>query len=254
MEIPDQETIAQEKKSNSYGKMAVAFIFLFSLLWSLGAFLVWLLLGCICYFSFLYFYYRPRTKTSRFRQQRQNYRSKSGPIEMQEKVKRIIRIVVVSAIGIFFSLFIIGLFFGDPETASYPEKQNTSEEINAQAINFYEEKEYDSALFYCDKVLATEVNNSTALYYKGMVYYDQEKYDDALLWFKKAYDAGLRDAFLSHVLAYLYDEKQNTLQALIHYKEALQMDSSRADIYTRLAELEPTRAEAYKKLEQKWKK
>ena len=63
----------------------------------------------------------------------------------------------------------------------------------------------------------------------------------------------MRDAFLSHVLAYLHDNNGNTSRALTLYKEAVGMDSSRTDIYARLAELEPSNATKYKALEAKFK-
>lgn len=153
--------------------------------------------------------------------------------------------------------------------------------------DFYEQENYDSALMYYDKVLKLDARNSDAIYNKGLVYYnkkeyqksiemlnsclsvdasyrdafyimghnyyDRQLYDDALNWYKRAYDAGLRDAFLSHALGYLYDNKQNRTQSLFHYKEALQQDSSRTDIYVRLAEMEPEKAAWYKQKENQWK-
>jgi len=153
---------------------------------------------------------------------------------------------------------------------------------------FFDQSSYDSALFYYNKVLRIEPNNSAALYNKGLVYYNQKQYqqsidilkkclnadpanrdakyimghnyydrqlyDDALNWYQQAYDAGLRDAFLSHALGFLYDNKGNNTKSISYYKEALQLDSSRTTIYTRLAEMEPDKAAWYRKKEAEWKK
>ena len=105
---------------------------------------------------------------------------------------------------------------------------------------------------YYDRILRLEPGNASAWYSRGLVFYDQQATDKALESFSRAYDAGMRDAFLSHVLVYLYDNTGNTSRAIGYYKEALEMDSSRADIYARLAELEPSNASRYKKLAERW--
>jgi tetratricopeptide (TPR) repeat protein len=182
---------------------------------------------------------------------------------------------------------------GQASTGSESETILQTDPDNVDALTttgnqFYDQSNYDSALSYYDKILKLDPRNSVALYNKGLVYYsqkdylksieflrtclqtdgsnkdailfmghnyyDRQEYDEAFTWYNRAYEAGLRDAFLSHALAYLYDEKKNnTSQAIIHYKEALEMDSSRADIYTRLAELEPEKAAFYKNKERQWK-
>jgi tetratricopeptide (TPR) repeat protein len=151
----------------------------------------------------------------------------------------------------------------------------------------FELQEYDSALAYYERVLRVDSRNSTALYNKGLVfyrqaryeesipvlrlsldidpantgalqvmgnnYYDRQLYGPALEWYQKAYDLGARDGFLCHALGWLYDDRNQTSRAIPFYKEALSLDSARADIYTRLAELEPQRATEYRALEARWK-
>lgn len=87
----------------------------------------------------------------------------------------------------------------------------------------------------------------------GHNYYDRQMYDQAEEWYRQAYDLGVRDAFLCHALGWIYDQRSETPSALAFYKEALSIDSTRADIYLRLAELEPQRADAYQILEERWK-
>jgi tetratricopeptide (TPR) repeat protein len=61
--------------------------------------------------------------------------------------------------------------------------------------------------------------------------------DDAITWYDKAYATGYRSAQLSHFMAYIHDVKGRYEKAIPFYRETLSMDSSRADIYTRLGEL-----------------
>jgi tetratricopeptide (TPR) repeat protein len=151
---------------------------------------------------------------------------------------------------------------------------------------YFEATQFDSALICYEKVLTIEAQNSSALYNKalvyyrqrnheasitafkqyiqlypevgaahymvGMNYYERQLYDASFEWFKKAYELGERDPFLFHALAWLYDTRQDLTKAIPLYKETLQLDSTRADIYLRLAELEPERVTAYKKLYEKW--
>jgi tetratricopeptide (TPR) repeat protein len=166
---------------------------------------------------------------------------------------------------------------------------NDVDALTSMGNQFYNEGKFDSAVFYYNRILSIDARNTVALYNAGLVYYDQKsylksievlrtclqidasnkdanyvmghnyydqgKYDEAFTWYNRAYEAGLRDAFLSHALGYLYDEqKHNTAKAIPFYKEALEMDSSRVSIYTRLAELEPSKVIFYKKKEAEWTK
>lgn len=151
----------------------------------------------------------------------------------------------------------------------------------------YEQQAYDSALVYYDRIIRLDSKNSVALYNKGLVlyqlkkydqsisilrlclaydtqntgalqvmgnnYYDQQQYGPALDWYQKAYDLGARDGFLCHAMAWMYDERQQTNRAIPLYKEALSLDSTRTDIYVRLASLEPELASLYLALETRWK-
>lgn len=265
MSTPNNDVQAQKKKSERYGVTALVLLFLFSLLWRLGAFVIWILLGAITYFTFLFFFYQPRLLKAKFT----GFGSASFGTQQSTtaKIRKLLLIIVATVVSIFFALMFIGFLAGDPQQSTTEvsgtesneaEDQNDVNSVNELTLTgnqLYDQKEYDSALYYYNKILVLDPNNSTAFYNIGLVNYDQQQYDGAFTWFKKAYNAGFRDAFLSHVLAYLYDEKKgNTTQAIFHYKEAVQLDSARADIYSRLAELEPTKAKTYRALEAKWKK
>lgn len=167
------------------------------------------------------------------------------------------------------------------------ENPNDVDALTELANRYFENSEYDSAVVYYKRILLLDNQNENALYNLGVSYYNQSQYqksidvlkvcaqaypengeaclilghdyydqqlqEDSFIWYTKAYEKGVRNAFLSHVLAYLYDTKGNVTRALPLYKEAIQLDSSRVDIYTRLAELEPDNAARYTALADKWK-
>jgi len=146
---------------------------------------------------------------------------------------------------------------------------------------FYANGQYDSAIVYYDRVLKIDPKNSSGLYNKGLAFYSkkdyknsmeylrqcislypdntdaimvmgdnhysQEQFTQAMIWYKQAYDKGARTSGLLNIMAYIYDQQNQKSEAIRFYKETLQQDSSLVDIYNRLAELEPKRAEWYKK-------
>jgi tetratricopeptide (TPR) repeat protein len=177
------------------------------------------------------------------------------------------------------------------EAVDYSEVlQNDPDNIDALTNTgnvFFERESYDSALYYYDRVLQLDVRNVTALYNKSLVRFNQKDFsgaaslasqciqiapgntdalmllgdcyesqgnhDLALAQYDKAYEKGVRTAGLSNMMAYLHDKKGNTVKAILFYKETLELDSSRADVYTRLAELEPERKKWYEERLEVWK-
>ena len=307
MEVQDSETNAQKIKSERYGKIAIALFLLLALSWAIGAFVIWILLGAAAYFTFLYFYYQPRQpKVESWRSSHYESYSANDPDDIKKKAKLVVQIVIGFFVFLFAFFFVVGIVSRDDAgenntIISDASGESTNDTVlllkddpdNIEALTgignqFFDQSNYDSALFYYDKVLRIEPANSAALYNKGLVfynlkqyeqsidllkkclggdpanrdakyimghdYYDRQLYDDALNWYQQAYEAGLRDAFLSHALGFLYDNKGNNTLSIRYYKEALQMDSSRATIYTRLAEMEPDNAAWYRKKEAEWKK
>lgn len=251
-----------EKNDARKGRIAlrfgILFTFLFALTWALPAFFNWIFFSAAAYSFFLYWFYQPRT--IRFERMGGFGYSSGNPAERaQQQFKWFARVTGIAVAGLIMIFFVIDIF---SRSTVLPDITNGSEygevdEItawNQTGYNFYSNRQYDSALFYYDKVLRRESGNGPAWYSKGLVYYEQQQADKALDAFSRAYDAGMRDAFLSHVLAYLHDNNGNTSRAISLYKEAVGMDSSRSDIYARLAELEPGRATRYKALEERWSK
>jgi tetratricopeptide (TPR) repeat protein len=164
---------------------------------------------------------------------------------------------------------------------------NNLDALTVVGNSFYANGQYDSAVIYYEKVLAIDPTNSSGLYNKGLAlyskqdyknsmdmlrqcislhpentdayiimgdnHYAQNQFSQAITWYKQAYEKGARHAGLLNVMAYVYDKQNQRTEAIRLYKETLQQDSSLVDIYNRLAELEPDRAEWYKKKAEAWK-
>jgi tetratricopeptide (TPR) repeat protein len=194
-------------------------------------------------------------------------------------------------IGLFVtddtSAVTVGEDFANEDRATLAQNPNDLNALTNIGNQFFENSEYDSAAIYYNRILVLDRQNSAALYNMGIIYYNQQQYqksidvlkqcvqahpengdayyilghdyydqqqqNEAFIWYTKAYENGIQGSFISHVLAYLHDNKGNTTRAIQLYKEAVQQDSSKTEIYTRLAELEPGNAARYTQLAERWK-
>jgi tetratricopeptide (TPR) repeat protein len=237
-------------------KLGVVFAMLCALTWALPGVFNSIFLGAAAYCFFLYWYYQPKTLRPR---QKEPFQYRTPKERAGQIVKRVFRIIWITSLSIFLFLLVVGIFTekqeGEQKVSPDTSQVFETDEAaiwNQKGYEFYLNKDYDSALFFYDRILRLEPGNASAWYSRGLVFYDQQEMDKALESFSRAYDSGMRDAFLSHALGFLYDSTGNTARAISFYKEALAMDSSRANIYTRLAELEPSNATRYKKLSDRW--
>jgi tetratricopeptide (TPR) repeat protein len=261
--VNDQANSNEGKGRLTLG-LAVVFAFLFAFTWSLPSGFGWIFFAASGYCFFLYWYNLPKEPTVRLEvedAEGRRFEYQTAEQRTQALMKKVVRIVWIGGLSIFSFLLAIGFFStrdrsndarSDSDDSSSSELEETVS-WNSKGNDFYSSQQYDSALYYYERVLRLEPNNASAWYNKGLVYYDQQQVDKAFESFSKAYDFGMRDAFLSHVLGYLNDNNGNTTRAITFYKEAVGLDSSRFDIYTRLAELEPGNAKKYKDLEARFR-
>lgn len=302
----EHNTDVQKRKANRFFNAAWVAALLFALTWGLPSFFNWVFFSAAFYLFFLSWYTLPRAQQARTYARPAATAAEESPLARSKGLARkIVAIMAVFVFGVFFLLFMIGLFVSEdaPEdTAEQTDTESVSISADRVALEenpndvdalinvgnvFLEAWQFDSALVYYDRVLKLDRKNVVALYKVGIAYYNQQQYqkaidvlkqsvqlqpnngdaffvlghcyydqklqDEAFTWYTKAYENGFQDSFLSHVLGYLHDNKGNTSRAISFYKEAVKLDSSRADIYTRLAELEPVNASRYGKLAEKWK-
>lgn len=151
---------------------------------------------------------------------------------------------------------------------------------------FYGQGEYDSALTYYERVLKIEPSNQYALYNKALVSFSKKDYsrsikivrqclnqhpdygygyyllgdnyhsinrpDSAITCFEQAYQFEVRDADMLQTWGEISEQQGNTTKAIELYKQVLEQDSSKVEIYSRLAALEPSEAAHYRILAERW--
>lgn len=271
------------KKSSRYLTWAIASCGLLALLWPLGNFVFWIMLGFITYFGFLSYYYRAKA-TPIFERPKRAIPETTNPAQavwvVIRRLKPIHLILAIGGLGLLLMILVPNL------RSSVSESVNSEVEpvVNIDSLvdlgnERYNRGEYEPALNYYDQVLQADPTNQFGLYNKALVYYSKKDYrksialvnycieenpdygpayyllgddfkfinqtDSALYFFEKAYDLGVRDAGLLQNLGDIsYDQKENK-KAIQFYKQAVEQDTTLALVFERLAELEPSQAESY---------
>ncbi len=135
-----------------------------------------------------------------------------------------------------------------------PEQQQAEKTLSVYdlAAQEFNNKNYRQSISMSRKALLEDSGNKDFMLLLGDDYGLLKQLDSSFIWFDKAYQQGARSAYLSHWLGYLYDEKGSTSKAIEFYKDAVGQDSTRTPAYDRLAELDPDRAEWYKKKSRQW--
>lgn len=248
--MSEQEQLAKSRKF--YLRLLLIGLFTFAVVHSIGPFFFrfffWISfgMGAMVLYYHIALKIAERGTQAQFRPQGQRAQwtapqQTTSPLNPQ--VKKAIGIVVVVVFSIFFLLLLIGIFVGEDEAT---ETEITDVITYGEARVLYENQDYRGAI----KVLWDDVTNDTpdtqSVLLMGDSYYALQQLDSAYVWYAEAYSRGERSAFLSHVMAYILDEKGNTTDAIKFYQEAVEMDSTKADVYRRLAELDPQQADYYR--------
>jgi tetratricopeptide (TPR) repeat protein len=106
-----------------------------------------------------------------------------------------------------------------------------------KGLIYYYRKQYRNSINEAKKAMQLDPTYTDGMLLIGDDFYNSSQLDSAMVWYEDAYARGARSAALSHIMAYVYDTKGNTQKAIPFYKEALSIDSTRTEIYTRLGEL-----------------
>lgn len=273
----------QSKKSSRYLKWTIASCALLALLWPLGNFVFWIMLGFISYFGFLSYYYKSKARPIFERPERTIHQT-ANPLQavwvVISSLKPIHLILAIGGLGLLLMILVPNLSSSVSESVN-PEVDPV---VNIDSLvdlgnERYNRGEYEPALNYYDQVLQADPSNQFGLYNKALVYYSKKDYrksislvnycikenpdygpayyllgddfkfinktDSALYFFEKAYDLGVRDAGLLQNLGDIsYDQKENK-RAIQFYKQAVEQDTTLVLVFERLAELEPSKAENY---------
>ena len=129
--------------------------------------------------------------------------------------------------------------------------QELLESLNAQlasqeldkAISLFDSEQYNESLVILNKILASEPNDSYALYYRGMIYDTQKKFKEAITDYKKAISSNPDLTIINYLIGVDYDMLEQYKNAMSYYK-AFTATYSEDDDYlkyakTRITELEP---------------
>jgi tetratricopeptide (TPR) repeat protein len=187
----------KNKRVTRYKRLAIICAYLLALLWPLGSFFVWILLGAIVYFLFLMYYHSPRVIRPQgrtdYEQARRSTQSASNQARTTKVDKKTLGLVIVIiTVAIIFIALVIALINmsseGDADNST--SENNSAEEYqNALLANpndtdalinlgntFYSRNEYDSAMKYYERTLALDPSNSSGLHNKALVLQQQKKY------------------------------------------------------------------------------
>ncbi|MEJ0054435.1 MAG: CDC27 family protein [Bacteroidota bacterium] len=293
-------------KSKWYERLAWLSLVLFSIFWSVDPFFFWTLLGVSMAFWFFAFYYSD-VKISIFNSppKQANFRQPYGtagssPSSLPpDLTRKIIRTIIIIAGSFIFFLFVVGIFSGNnddtsTEVASEPEKQTSVTNTNDnpsfmdRGIDFFNNGDYDSAIFYYDKVLQFNSDDVDGIYNKALVYYmkkdyrksislvkksvrlspdyntgwwllgddyySMNQYDSAMISLEKAYNNNYNEPGFLELLGDTYLKKDNRSKAKEMYLKVIEQDTTDADVYRHLAELDPSNAIATGRGRLLWKK
>jgi tetratricopeptide (TPR) repeat protein len=178
-------------------------------------------------------------------QQKKWAQSQSPSTTLESKAKKAVITVFVVVFFVFFLLILIGIFIPSDQDLESMTLEVKDPVIYNQAKSQYDEQNYRGAINTLQTGFGNETVDTQSVLLLGDSYYGLEQLDSAYVWYAEAYSRGERNAYLSHVMAYILDKQGNTHEAIILYKEAVSMDSTKADVFRRLAELEPENASFY---------
>jgi tetratricopeptide (TPR) repeat protein len=281
----DMKGSDQNKKSSRYLRWTIVSCALLALLWPLGNFVFWIMLGFISYFGFFAYYYQPKAKPIFGRSDATQQHQGKLVQALWETIKRTKSIQFAIAMGVlgFFIVWFAPNLGGNNSTDDQPEVDKT---VNTDSLvdlgnERYNSGEYESALNYYDQALQADPTNQFGLYNKALVYYSKKDYrksislvnyciqenpdygpayyllgddykfinqpDSALYFFDRAYEMGVRDPGLLQNLGDTYYDQKENKKAIQFYKQAVGQDTTLVFVYERLAELEPSQAENYRR-------
>lgn len=158
------------------------------------------------------------------------------------KLKAAFGIGLVIFFFIFTFVIVLSIFGSDSEDL---DNMVTTIATTDARVRF-EANDFRGAIQSLQKNIGEDQFETTHLVLMADCYYGLQKMDSALYWYSEAYADGQRDAYLSHMLGYLLDEQDRQSEAIPYYQEAVQLDSTKADVLLRLAEIDPAHAEEYK--------
>jgi tetratricopeptide (TPR) repeat protein len=116
-----------------------------------------------------------------------------------------------------------------------------------KALVFYAKKDFRKSISLINYCIQQNPDYGPAYYLLGDDYKFIKQPDSALYLFDRAYEMGVRDPRLLQNLGDIYHDQNENKTAIQFYKQAVEQDTTLAFVYERLAELEPSQAENYRR-------
>lgn len=197
MEQPNNPT----SKNKWHGRLAVLFLLLFSIFWSLGAFFFWVLLGLASSFSVLALDLAdikiPVFNQSNDGRLARSVLAPSNIPDAQDRnlfFRKISRFLMMGGLAFLFIIFFIWTAARNNKKA--PVETTNGEDSSGQKFdaaiaytttgtNFFNTTQYDSALKYYDRALAVNPDSQDAIYNKALVFYMKQDYRKSIGIVKK---------------------------------------------------------------------
>jgi tetratricopeptide (TPR) repeat protein len=178
-------TEQRRRLARRYSKWAIACCFLLALLWPLGNFVFWIMLGAISYFAFLSFYHQPKATpiferpnpTSSWRAKQHTGTPAQAFFEKMKMPKPIRLLIAIVGLVVVLLIVILNLSSSNSESDRPSIDKSVSIDSLVELGNErYNSGEYESALGFYDKALQAEPTNQFGLYNKALVFYSKKEY------------------------------------------------------------------------------
>lgn len=180
---------AEKRKNHSvYLALAIGSYLLMCFCWSLGSGIVFILLGVTGFFSFLYWKHKPveyRPPEPKF-QNRQEPRQSTTSFATVFKnlgLKQALGCLFIGGIILIFSIVIFFTTTSDSESVS----EGIADVLVEQGVNYYNNNQNDSAIYYYRKALQEAPDNDRALYQMAQSKWTANELDSAYYFFSEAY-------------------------------------------------------------------
>jgi tetratricopeptide (TPR) repeat protein len=177
------------RKARIAVRVAVAFLFLLALTWSVNSFFIWFFLGLALYAGFLAKHYYDQTEPEEAPTGFRESDSHEGVNQNPATPKTRILIFVIAFVGLLIVVVIARVVLSASADQDQALRENSPQDksVPSRAVdsltnagnNLYNGGKYDSALIYYNAVLELEQNNQSAQYNKALVLYSTGKYPDA---------------------------------------------------------------------------
>lgn len=274
-----------------YRRLALYFLILFALLWSIDTFFFVTLLGLAASFGVLSLNGSGFTLPSFSTTGQGPIPGKTLPASGFNFTKAI-RIFGFIFGASFFFFILIGIISGNDDGAFSTESTSASSTDNNlsnadKGTTYYNLGSYDSAMIFYDKALAENVSDLDAQYGKaltyfsqgdldasmswtrksirtksdynlswwllGDIYYTNQKYDSAAICLERAYSYNTDEPDFYLLMAQTYENLGYKQRAIEFYRKVIEKDDTRTETIEHLITLDPDNAQSYKALLEKLK-